>query len=439
MSNQGPYPGSQPPQSQPGGWPNQPQYPPAGQPQQNWTAPAQQPAGQPQQNWTAPAQQPSGQQWPPQQAPGWGQQPPPQAPPAWGQQPPPQPEWTPSSPPPSTKRSGNKVALGVVGGVLGVALIGGTVYALQNAGSATPRPGPSVTNAQPSVTTSGAAPTVATAKASDVVIAYLQALNNGDAATALSLAQTAPVLGGELLTDAVLAKSTAGRITDVAVPDVTDQQAVSVAASYALAGKPVSTTFRVVNVNGQFRLTEPAATVDLSRLEQPGVPVALAGVRPSASTVMLFPGVYPVTAANGYYSYGSAKVTVTEIGEQEARTAALALSSKGRSAIYRAVGTRFKWCLRQNSLLPAGCGFGVRDRAGVTLRKSTISWTKQSGAKWSKAKLRLLGGGVVEAASPARIRFDARDTRGRRWFLSGIRLTGFEARISGSRITVRFY
>ena len=92
----------------------------------------------------------------------------------------------------------------------------------------------------------------------------LRALGSGDSATALSLASTAPT-DTTLLTDAVLAKTTAGKLTDISVPDVAGQ-ATSVTATYSLNGKPVTATFAVTNVGGQYRMAQVAAEVELAAM-----------------------------------------------------------------------------------------------------------------------------------------------------------------------------
>lgn len=434
MSQNGPFPGSgnpdpqQPPQP-PGGFGNQ--YPAPGGPQ--WGG---QP-GYPQQGWQ--------QQPPPQPGQGWAQQPPP--PPGYGPGPQPpyggQQPW--GAPPPSQPPTGrsNKVVLGAVGGVLGLALIGGGIWAFRNnTGSATPSVQPTVIatqgSTQPSQPTQSSLPTVAAPKASDAVVTYLRALGAGDALTALALAASSPSGDTAFLTNGVLAKATAGRITDITVAEVTDPNATQVAASYTLAGKPVTASFPVTRVGDQFRLTRVTALVDLSRLQKPLAPVSLAGVAAKSSVVQLFPGVYPVTATNKHFSYGSAKVTVTDLDDRAAGTATLSVSSSGKSAIVKAVKAKYAWCLKQNSLRPTGCAIWFRQPSGVKFRTSTISYRTTSGAKWSSAKLKYIGNGMVEGVARTKVRFDVRATNGRRWYGTAP-ITGFRAMIGSSKVTATFY
>ena len=350
----------------------------------------------------------------------------------------PQQPWAYSPPPnPNQPRKPNRALVGVLGGVVGVALIGGTVYAVQNANSTspTPRPTASVSVPVPPVPSNGQPqPSVATQKASDVVSSYLRALGSGDAQTALSLAAIAPS-DTTMLTDSVLARATAGMITDVSVPEVANQSATTVPATYSLNGQAVTTTFAVKNVGGQFRLQRVAAEVNLSTLAR--VPVTLAGLRPPGTRVQLFPGVYPVAAANKYFSFGSASVSVADLKDLTPGSRTLAVSSSGSAAINKAVAAKYTWCLKQNSLRPSGCGIWFRQPTGTKFRTSTISYRTTSGAKWSKAKKKLIGTSFVEAAAKTKVAFNVIATNGRRWSGTAT-ITGFRAFV-GSKVTATFY
>ena len=453
----------QPTQNQPSGqgWQGQPPvYPSAGTPQGPAPDWGQQPSGQ---GWQGQPgqQQPSDQGWQGQPgqfgaAPAYGdqqgygaqqgfdQQ-------AYGGQPPggypggPQQPW--GYPPDGGQnqpRRTNKAVLGVVGGVVGLALVGGTVWAVNNnrtSADPTPQVSVSVSQGQPSPGGgSSVPPSVATVKASDAVTAYLQALAIGDANAALSLAAVAPAGDTTFLENKVLAKSTRGKLTDIQVTDVTDPNATSVDASYKLNGKQVSTTFGVTKVGDQFRLNQVTATVDISQLATKNVPVSLAGVKASRTMLNLFPGVYPVTAANKYFSYGSAKINVTNLDEVAARAGKVSISSSGKSATIKAAKKKFSWCLKQHSVRPSGCGFAVRVPSGVKLRTNTIKWTTRSAINWGKVSPKLLGSTLVEAKAKGKVHFYARDARvsGRYWY-KDLPVTGFNAKVSGSKITVAFY
>lgn len=385
---------------------------------------------------------------------GWQSGPPPngpQGPPypyppgQYGHQPPQGPQQPWGYPPPQNQQPGkpNRTVLAVIGGVVGVALIGGTVYAVQSANSTNPTPRATVSaTAPPSANASVPnptvpQPTVPTASASDAVASYLRALGAGDATTVLSLAATQPT-DSTFLTNGMLAKTTAGKIGAISVAEVSDPNATSVDASYTLAGKPVTTQFEVTQVNGQFRLNQVAAEVNLAELAR--VPLSVAGTRPTSDQVLLFPGVYPVTPVNKLYSLGSVKVTVPNLDSRTPGGRTVALSSAGRAAIIKATSAKYKACLKQNSTKPKGCYFGVSVPSGVKLRTSSIAWTTRGGAKWSKMKPKLVSTSVAQAKAPAKVHFYARDARvsGRYWY-KDINIRGVQAVISGKKVTVSFY
>ena len=85
-------------------------------------------------------------------------------------------------------------------------------------------------------------------KPSDAVKSYLEALAAGQAATALSLGDDAPA-DTSLLTDAVLAQSNKlAPLTDINVPDVNDEYAYQVAASFKLGKQAVNENFSVAQI-----------------------------------------------------------------------------------------------------------------------------------------------------------------------------------------------
>lgn len=440
MSQNGPFPpGSGNPD--PGAWQGGQGYPPAGGPGGPGAGWGGQPTpGQPPgQSWPQPSGQPGGwaqQPVPPQQTGGgYGQYAPPGQ---YGGQPPQQPWGAP--PPPNPPDRSKRLLFGLIGAAVVLALIAGVVWVVRNnSNSADPTPTISTTSG-PGPSTQSPQPQVPTPKASDAVAAYLRALGTGDATTALALAASAPTGDTTFLTNGVLAKATAGKVADVTVTEVTDPNATSVAARYTLAGKPMEATFAVTRVGDQFRLAQIAAKVDISLLRRSAA-ISLAGVPAKTAFVSLFPGVYPVTTSNRNLSLGSTKITVGSLDAQSAGAAKLTISTTGKKAIIKAAKTKYAWCLKQKSLRPSGCGFGVRVPSGVKLRSGTVRWTTRSGGNVSAAKLKLTSSEWVEGRMRATVHFYARDARisGRYWY-KDIKLTGFNARLlSGSRVTVTYY
>ncbi|MFT4218385.1 MAG: hypothetical protein QM619_14550 [Micropruina sp.] len=332
--------------------------------------------------------------------------------------------------PPAPNRPGrsNRMALGIIGAVVALALIAGVIWMVRNNNNlAGPQP-TSSTGTQPVPT-----------RASDAVATYLRALSAGDAAAALNMSATPPT-DSTFLTNAVLAKTTAGKIANISVPEVADQNASTVSASYTLDGTPISTTFPVFWSGGRFWLLNTTASVDISDLWEPWAPVSLAGVATKNSDLTLFPGVYSVASANKNFSYGSTKIVVGDLTEQKAATSKISISAAGKKAVLAAAKEKYSWCLNQKALIPSGCGFYVSVPRGTKVRKDTIRWTTRSGGKVGSAKLKLISNGSIEGTMPATVHFYGRDAKRSGWYwYKDVKLKGFDAKLSGSKITVSFY
>ncbi|MFT4295512.1 MAG: hypothetical protein QM582_08875 [Micropruina sp.] len=426
--------GQQPP-SQPSG----PQPPAGWQPNPGWPQGQQPPAGWGQQQpgqYPAPGQYGPGpyggeQQYGGDQYAAGGYGPPGQ----YGQQPyGPQQPWGTPPPAPAPPNRSNRLLFGLIGGILAVVLIGGVIWAVRNNNSSNNNPaGP-----QP---TSSTGVQSGPAKGSDAVRAYLEALNAGDAAAAINLKGVAPE-DSTFLTNAVLAKATAGKITNITVPEVADPNARDIPASYTLDGTPISTTFPVYPFNGRFWLLNIAAEVDISDVAESWAPVSLAGVTAKwKSTVSLFPGVYKVASTNKNLTYGSTTIVVRDLAEQTAEAGTVSLSAAGKKAVLAAAKEKYSWCLRQKSLAPSGCGFYVTAKRGQKVRTATIRWTTRKGGKVGSAKLKLISSGIVEGKmSTTTVHFYGLNAKRAGWyFYKDVKIRGFDAKLSGTRITVSFW
>ena len=159
---------------------------------------------------------------------------------------------------------------------------------------AAPRPGPSQAPSSTASSAPSSAPPAATL-ASDAVIGYLNALAAGDAARALSYSAN-PVKPGPFLTDKVLDSSIKrAPLRAITVPQVTDQQATSVAATYRLGKTDVSTSYKVVKASGAWKLAAVSKTIDLGLVRSPSIPMLINGVKVNSDYVDLLPGSYAFT------------------------------------------------------------------------------------------------------------------------------------------------
>ena len=426
-------PQGQPDYGPPGGPGNQPPPFPPGQ----YGAPTPYP-GYEQQG--APQLPYPGQQVPYQGAyPGSGQQfasPPPG--PGWQPQPPYPPGAYPPGPPPQRGR-GKLVGL-LIGGVvlvLGLVVVG---YSMNLFGAPTPSVNPS-----PGVSAPASAPVSVppvsvppAAVPSDAVRGYLEALAAGNARRALAYALQPPD-DTTFLTDRILGVSlTRSPLTGINVAAAAPE-ATSVTATYILGGRSVSHTFPVTKVGNDFKLSQVTAQVNIGSVRTEAVPFRIAGVKATSDEVYLFPGEYPVTTGMTNLSYGGKSLLVRRPGVSVNASALKAvISAKGKSALTKAARSRLSACLKKKELIPFGCGFGVRNPPGVTIRTSTIRW-RQVGGSLNKLrpKLNTVNPTLANATVSIRVRFDGRSTDGRSWFGHST-IRSLNADLSATKISVMF-
>ena len=259
------------------------------------------------------------------------------------------------------------LALAVTGGVL-----------LLNRGAPTAGTGP---NTGPSTAPTGgpggsSAPLAV--KPSDAVKSYLEALAAGQAATALSLGDEAPA-DTSLLTDAVLAQSNKlAPLTDINVPDVNDEYAYQVAASFKLGKQAVNENFSVRKSGDVWKLADTTQDIDLSFSRSASIPMIVNGVRAKTTKLRLFPGTYQFTSGSPNISWGDSGLLVIQSpsdypsGVTDLRPK---LSAAGEKAFVAAVTANVDKCLKSNKVKNSGCPNNVgRVSGGVTPKEGTFKW-----------------------------------------------------------------
>jgi hypothetical protein len=354
---QGPGPQAYPPQPGP---PAQPPYPPQGYPQQGYP-----PQGYPQQGY------------PPQGRPQQGPPPPyggPGAPaggyglPPGGPQPyqpgPYQPSPTQPGQQPGKKRTGLFVLIGagllaLVLVVVAVAVRGGTD---EGAGSS------------PAGTSSTGAPPAA-AKASDAVQGFLEAVAANDAARALGFVDQAPE-DTALLTDAVLQASSAqAPLGSISVPEVSDQYAYKVPATFSLGGKSYSRDFDVKDSGNGWKVSNGVTKVDVSYQRQETLPMIVNGVKVTSDELLVVPGTYTFTSGSKWVSWGTSnKVTFADEYPTLPFKIKPTLTKAGRDTVLAQTKSAFKRCLAQHKLRPKGCPNRINDTLGIKVKESTVRW-----------------------------------------------------------------
>ncbi len=192
---------------------------------------------------------------------------------------------------------------------------------------------------------------------------YLEAVAEGDAASALKHLAEEPD-STRLLTDDVLAASNkTAALTDIKVKVVTSTgDAVKVKASYRLGGKDVDQTFTVTERDDDWAVVDGTATVDLS-VSTKGLPLAVNGQTvPDASAVVLFPGSYTLTVEGDpgvYITLGNATFQVTSADDVKVPTISAALTDDGAAAFRQAVRASVEACVASPNLASGCSGSGL--------------------------------------------------------------------------------
>jgi hypothetical protein len=226
---------------------------------------------------------------------------------------------------------------------------------------------------------------------SDAVAAYLQALADADATTALSYAAD-PAPKGPLLTDKVLAASVKRTpLTAIDVPVVEDQNANSVSATYTLGNSTVSESFDVVKVADSWRLSRIVKDLDVSFIVDGPVPVKINGVEVTDESVAVLPGSYAFTTGLPFVGYGSKNVVLVKSPYGQADTFSIQsqLTSAGEEAAKTAAKKSYNKCLQANSLNPENCPQKFNTK--YSWDENTINWEQVGGDPFGKAEVTFSG------------------------------------------------
>jgi len=316
--------------------------------------------------------------------------------------------------PPGKPKGKGALILGITGGVVVLAVIASLFVPGNSVLPVTPQV-PRSTVSVPPGTSVTPAPQSDTAKAA--VQGYLEAIANGDSASALAFAVTRPI-EQSLLTDEMLAANRAvAPITDITTTEGAGSDHQSVQASYNLGGTPVDTTFEVTRVNGTWMLDAVAVPLPLDLSGAEGVDLTINGTQLLNLNPAVFPGRYTVAPSSGWYKLSGGTVQVdnaTTVGS--APEAKLALTSSGVSAIRKAAQAKLTSCLKKDSLAPAGCGFGSYLPGKNKVRPSTIVWRVVSGGtamRKLKPSLDVADSAIAKVSVKTRV--DCSSTNGRTW------------------------
>jgi len=223
------------------------------------------------------------------------------------------------------------------------------------------------------------APPAEAKKASDAVQGYLEAIAAGDAQAALAFASTAPTDTTFLTNEVLAASNKTAPIRAINVPEVDDEYAYRVAASFTMGKQAINTDFSVEKDGDVWKLRDVAADLDLQSRRSKTLPMLINGVNVETDKVLLFPGSYTFTTGNKYVDYGKSNTLVlkspTEYPDGLSDIQAT-LTSAGDTAVTNAVEDSVKKCMKSKDLKNPGCPNNVTKVTGnVKPKEGTFKWT----------------------------------------------------------------
>lgn len=305
------------------------------------------------------------------------------------------------------KKSNTKVLIIVGAAVLALILLGvtGGILLLNKGGSATGENDPGTSD--PSKAAEAAE------NPSDAVKAYLEALAAGQADTALALGEDQPA-DKTFLSAAVLADSNKrAPITEINVPEVTDENTYSVDATYKIGEESVTESFSVNKVGDAWKLTKTYAEMDLSYTRNKTLPMKINGTELKTDKVRIFPGSYEFTSDSKYIDYGEENVLLLKSPSDYPSASDIrpTLTEAGYNDFVKTAKAALDSCVKQKKLAPTGCPFGIKALSGQKIDESSIKWElTEDPFENLKPRLDSQNPAVVEASASMTFEFSAKGT-----------------------------
>lgn len=214
------------------------------------------------------------------------------------------------------------------------------------------------------------------------VVAYLEALARGDAATALSYGKSQPV-STELLTDEILGRQIAKwPITDIRVLDTTDNSVVSQVHVTAKFGNEVSEAKLLVEKHGGWKLSNAFIKVDKTQIGQKDAETLTVFGEPVDQPRYVFPGWVDVGSSSPYLSVTSKPMMLQELATgASVMSMSFKLSDSGEQAIRTAITDSFALCTNSNLIRPPGCPVRI---GAPNYVDGTATWGPIEGAETFK-------------------------------------------------------
>ena len=222
------------------------------------------------------------------------------------------------------------------------------------------------------------APPAEAALPSDAVRGFLEALAAGDAQTALGYAQTQPTDTTFLTNEVLAASAKLAPITGINVPEVNDEYAYSVDASYKLGSQAVNTSFTVEKEGDAWKLREVAYDLDLGSQRSKTLPMVVNGVSVATDSILLFPCSYEFTTGSKNVGYGKSNVLAVQSPSDYPRGLAEiqpTLTSAGEKEFTSALENSLEKCMKSKKMENPGCPNSFDRTSGPKPKDGTFKWS----------------------------------------------------------------
>jgi len=214
----------------------------------------------------------------------------------------------------------------------------------------------------------------------DMALAYFKAIQEGDAAKAMSYAAD-PINDTSLLTDAVLKKSAElAPITDVRVKRTSSD---TVTLTMDVGGAEEQVQYDVVQREGQWKMVQAVKTFRLSTGDLQGVTPILNGAKPSnPESITIFPGTYQMGTGSPYLRWAQPEQVFLHGIPSHDPIFGLEMTDDAKKAAGTALQELLTKCVASTDLAPADCPFKMTPPSGVTVDKGSVKWAIVGTPTW---------------------------------------------------------
>ncbi len=213
----------------------------------------------------------------------------------------------------------------------------------------------------------------------ETVLGYLQALEAGDIALALTFGPSPGTGSDTLLTpEAHAGMPVASRPSNISVI-TQDPFANVVDVSYTLAGEPVSTTMRVTRDDaGSYSLEQTTIELQIQVVGGDNLPTMVNGVEVDNRILLkVVPGTYTPSTGLPFLTFPekSSLITISSLSYSDIAVNLLnpELTAEGQTALMDAARASLERCIASKELTPTGCPNARKAPRAVV--KGSVAWT----------------------------------------------------------------